>query len=158
MIEIVRTNSENKDFIDLVQSLNDYLKIVDGDEHAFYNQYNNIDVLKHVVVAYKDNLPLGCGAFKAYDENTVEVKRMYTKIDARGHGIASKILQELEKWSTELSYKICVLETGKRQKEAVSFYKKMDYKIIPNYGQYKNIANSLCFKKELLSPRVQSRG
>jgi len=150
MIKLVRTNSENKDFASLVNYLNDYLKIVDGDEHDFYNQYNNIDVLKHVVVAYEDEIPLACGAFKALDENTVEIKRMFTQIDARGTGMASKVLQEIEKWSKELSYKACVLETGKRQMEAVSFYNKMNYTIIPNYGQYKNIANSLCLKKELI--------
>ena len=149
MIKLVRTNSENKDFGNLVQSLNNYLKIVDGDDHAFYNQYNNIDVLKHVVVAYKNEIPLACGAFKALDEHTVEIKRMYTQIDARGIGLASKVLTALEKWSKELSYKACVLETGKRQTEAVLFYKKMNYSIIPNYGQYKNIANSMCFKKVL---------
>ena len=147
MIKLVRTNSENKDFVRLVESLNNYLKIVDGDEHDFYNQYNNIDVLKHVVVAYKNEIPLACGAFKALDETTIEIKRMFTQIDARSNGMASKVLKELEKWSTELSYKTCVLETGKRQTEAVSFYKKMNYSIIPNYGQYKNITNSLCFKK-----------
>jgi len=149
MIKLVRTNSENKDFVNLVNYLNAYLKIVDGDDHAFYNQYNNIDVLKHVVMAYKDQIPLACGTFKALDENTVEIKRMFTQINARGNGIASKVLQELEKWSKELSYRTCVLETGKRQTEAVYFYKKMNYSIIPNYGQYENITNSLCFKKEL---------
>ena len=149
MIKLVRTNSENKDFVNLVNYLNAYLKIVDGDDHAFYNQYNNIDVLKHVVMAYKDEIPLACGTFKALDENTIEIKRMFTQINARGCGIASKVLQELEKWSKELSYRTCVLETGKRQTEAVSFYKKMNYSIIPNYGQYENITNSLCFKKEL---------
>ena len=149
MIKLVRTNSENKDFVNLVNYLNAYLKIVDGDDHAFYNQYNNIDVLKHVVMAYKDEIPLACGTFKALDENTVEIKRMFTQINGRGNGIASKVLQELEKWSKELSYRTCVLETGKRQTEAVSFYKKMNYSIIPNYGQYENVTNSLCFKKEL---------
>ena len=73
MIKLVRTNSENKDFVNLVESLNNYLKIVDGDEHDFYNQYNNIDVLKHVVVAYKNEIPLACGAFKALDETTIEI-------------------------------------------------------------------------------------
>ncbi|MDC1276833.1 GNAT family N-acetyltransferase [Algibacter sp.] len=149
MIKLVRTNSENKDFVNLVNYLNAYLKIVDGDDHDFYNQYNNIDVLKHVVMAYKDEIPVAFGAFKAINENTIEIKRMFTQINARGNGIASKFLQELEKWSKELSYRTCVLETGKRQTEAVYFYKKMNYSIIPNYGQYENITNSLCFKKEL---------
>jgi GNAT superfamily N-acetyltransferase len=150
MITLTRTNSENKDFISLVQLLNTYLKIMDGDEHAFYSQYNNIDVLKHVVLAYQDGAPVACGAFKALSDDTVEVKRMYTKEVLRGTGLASKILIELENWARELDFKTCILETGKRQKEAVSFYKKMNYSVISNYGQYLGIENSLCFKKELI--------
>ncbi|MEC3907594.1 GNAT family N-acetyltransferase [Tamlana sp. 2201CG12-4] len=149
MIKLIRTNSDHQDFIKLVQSLNDYLKVTDGDEHEFYNQYNNIDVLKHVVVAYYNNIPAGCGAFKKFNTETVEIKRMYTVVELRGKGIASQIIKELEHWAQELLYKSCVLETGKRQLEAVSFYKKMNYKVIPNYGQYQGISNSLCFKKEL---------
>ena len=42
-----------------------------------------------------------------------------------------------------------ILETGKRQKEAVQFYKKNKYTIIPNFGQYKNVENSICFIKQL---------
>ncbi|MGB5499367.1 MAG: GNAT family N-acetyltransferase, partial [Maribacter sp.] len=49
----------------------------------------------------------------------------------------------------ELSYEKCVLETGKRQPEAIQLYTKSGYKIIPNYGQYKGIANSICFEKIL---------
>ncbi len=149
MIKIVRTDSKNKDFIALVDHLNDYLKIVDGEDHDFYHQYNGIEILKHVVVAYKNQKPVGCGAFKKYNENSVEIKRMFTRVDARGEGIAGKILTELEKWAKEEGYSTCVLETGKRQIEAMSFYKKMKYTIIPNYGQYKDIENSLCFNKNL---------
>ena len=72
---------------------------------------------------------------------------MYTQPEMRGTGIASEILKALEIWASELNYKACVLETGIRQKEAVSFYKKCNYQIINNYGQYANMENSLCFKK-----------
>ena len=149
MIKIIRTHSENSDFENLVESLNAYLEIMDGAEHQFYKQYNNIDVLKHVVLIYLNDIPVACGAFKGFDSDSVEIKRMYTNPDFRNEGIASKVLHELEKWAKEEAYKSCILETGKRQIEAVSFYKSMDYKIIPNYGQYKNISNSICFKKEL---------
>ncbi|OEJ98845.1 GNAT family N-acetyltransferase [Flavivirga aquatica] len=149
MIKIVRTDSKDFDFINLVKHLDAYLKVKDGDDHAFYNQYNNIDVLKHVVIAYLNEAPVACGAFKEFDNNTVEIKRMFTLPESRGKGLASKILLELEKWSNELSYNACILETGKRQTEAVAFYKKMSYTAIPNYGQYKNMTNSLCFKKIL---------
>ena len=149
MVELIRTSSKSKDFIGLVKHLDDYLKTVDGDDHAFYNQYNNIDVLKHVVVVYYEGKPIGCGAFKEFNTASVEIKRMFTLPEYRGKGIAYKILSELEVWTKELSYKSCFLETGKRQIEAVQFYKKNSYIVTPNYGQYKNVDNSLCFKKML---------
>ena len=149
MIKIVRTNSENQDFINLVKKLDAYLKITDGDEHDFYNQFNNIDVLKNVVVIYIDEIAVGCGAIKEFDLSSVEVKRMFVAPKNRGKGFAQKILKELETWAKELGYKKCVLETGKRQIEAVNFYKKCNYKVIPNYGQYKQMENSICFEKVL---------
>ena len=149
MIKLIRTGSDNNDFINLVKSLNDYLKIVDGDDHDFYHQYNNIDVLKNIIVAYIDNKPVGCGAFKKYGENDAEIKRMFTLPETRGKGVATKILKELESWSKELNFEACLLETGKRQIEAIQFYKKNGYMVTPNYGQYKGVTNSICFKKML---------
>lgn len=149
MIQIKRTNSEHVDFVGLVKELNTYLKQIDGDEHEFYNQFNNIDVLKHTVLVYQNNETVSCGAFKKYDENCVEIKRMYTKPDFRSNGFAAQVLKELENWAKELGFKACILETGKRQKEAVQFYKKNNYTIIPNFGPYKNVDNSICFIKQL---------
>jgi len=149
MIEIVRTSSENKDFTDLVKLLDADLAERDGDDHAFYHQFNNIDVIKHAVVLYENEKPLGCGAIKEFNATTMEVKRMYTSPESRGKGIATKILLELETWTKELSYEKCVLETGKRQPEAVQLYAKSGYKMIPNYGQYAGIENSICFEKSI---------
>ena len=148
-MKIVRTNSENEDFINLVKKLDNYLKITDGDEHDFYNQFNNIDVLQHVIVIYNENVPVSCGAIKKFDAEAMEIKRMYVSEEFRGKGFAKKTLKELEVWANEIGYKKCVLETGKRQVEAVEFYHKCDYKVIPNYGQYKAMENSICFEKIL---------
>ena len=149
MIKLVRTNSENTDFIFLVKQLDAYLKITDGDEHNFYNQFNSIEALKHVVIAYLNDKPLGCGAFKKFNDNAAEIKRMFTTPETRGKGIATKILNALEHWASELNYESCVLETGIRQTEAVQFYKKNLYEITPNYGQYISMDNSLCFEKRI---------
>ena len=147
MINIIRTDSKNKDFSKLVKELDAYLKITDDDEHDFYNQFNSIDILNNVVIAYVNNKPAGCGTFKEFESSSVEIKRMFTQTEMRGNGIASEILKALELWASELNYKACVLETGIRQKEAVALYKKNNYKSITNYGQYVNMDNSLCFKK-----------
>ena len=148
-IQIKRTNFDNVDFINLVKELDAYLKITDRDEHDFYNQFNHIDVLKNIVVIYFNEIAVGCGAIKKFDNNTVEVKRMFVCQKKRGSGVAQEMLQELETWAQELGYQECILETGIRQVEAVRFYKKCNYKIIPNYGQYKKMENSICFKKRL---------
>ena len=149
MITILRTDSNHKDFINLVEKLDAYLKVTDGEEHDFYNQFNNIDILKHTVIAYQNDQPLGCGAFKEFNKSSVEIKRMFTLSESRSQGVATLILKGLEDWAKELNYSSCILETGIRQTEAVQFYKKNNYKIIPNYGQYQGVENSLCFKKEL---------
>jgi len=149
MITLVRSNSENKDFILLVKQLDDYLAELDGEEHAFYNQLNKIDKIKHVIVAYENNKPVGCGAMREHSPTSMEVKRMYTLPQCRGKGIATKILNELETWASELAYRKCVLETGKRQPEAIELYKKNGYRIIPSYGQYVAVENSVCFEKEI---------
>jgi putative acetyltransferase len=149
MIKLIRTGSDNPDFIELVKKLDADLALRDGAEHSFYSPFNNIDKLNNVVVACENDNPIACGAIKQFDPHTMEVKRMYTLPAARGKGIATGILMELEKWATELGYKKCVLETGKRQPEAITLYQKNGYKIIPNYGQYAGVENSVCFEKEL---------
>jgi len=149
MIKIVRTNSENTDFIFLVNHLDSDLAKRDGNDHAFYHQFNKIDKIKHAVVAYENENPVGCGAIRAFDSISMEIKRMYTLPELRAKGIATEILSELENWAVELGYRICVLETGKKQPEAIHLYLKNGYKQIPNYGQYTGIENSLCFEKKL---------
>ncbi|HZH64316.1 MAG TPA: GNAT family N-acetyltransferase [Flavisolibacter sp.] len=149
MINLIRTDSENQDFIELIKYLDADLAKRDGNDHAFYAQFNKVDKIKYAIVAYENGIPVGCGAIKEYTPNAMEIKRMYTSPGSRGTGIATKILTELEVWATELSYERCVLETGKRQPEAIRLYTKSGYQQIPNYGQYVRIENSICFAKEL---------
>jgi putative acetyltransferase len=149
MISLIRTGSENEDFKKLVKLLDAGLAIVDGDDHSFYSQFNKIDRIRYVVVAYENEKPVGCGAIKEFEPGSMEVKRMYVSPAVRNKGIASKILNELERWSVELSCRKCILETGKRQPEAIGLYKKNGYVAIPNYGQYANVENSVCFEKIL---------
>jgi len=149
MIRLFRTDSGNKDFIRLVKELDADLEERDGEEHSFYSQFNKVDLIRHVVVAYNQNVAISCGAIKEYDPKTMEVKRMFTSPENRGKGFAGIILHELENWAREMNFEKCILETGKRQAEAIRLYKKSGYDIIPNYGQYAGIENSLCFKKDL---------
>lgn len=148
-ITLQRTDSTNTDFINLVRLLDEDLAERDGKDHDFYHQFNHIDKINFVVVAYDERGAIGCGAIKEFDFISMEVKRMYTLPESRGMGVASQILTELERWARELSYKKCILETGVKQHEAIALYKKNGYCIIENYGQYRGIENSVCFEKKV---------
>jgi putative acetyltransferase len=149
MIQIIRTDSENKDFIELVRHLDAELAGRDGDDHAFYAQFNKIAKLKHVVLAYENGKAEGCGAIRQLESGDIEIKRMFVRLESRGKGIATKVLLELEDWARELSFKRCVLETGLKQPEAIRLYEKNGYEPIPNYGQYIDMGNSVCFGKDI---------
>ena len=149
MPEIIRTDSNHPDFIALVKLLDADLAIRNGSENQFYAQYNKIDLIRHTVVLYFNEQPVSCGAVKEFDAGAMEVKRMYTLPDQRGKGFAAQVLSVLEKWTAELGYKRCVLETGKQNPEAMALYLKNGYSIIPNYGQYAGVENSVCFEKIL---------
>ena len=146
-INLLRTDSDNADFRALVALLDADLRIRDGAEHAFYAQFNKIDKIRHAVIAYQDGKVFGCGAFREYEPGVAEIKRMYVLEKMRGRGIAGVILAELENWAKELGFSECILETGRKQPEAIGLYKKHGYQTMPSYGQYLNVENSVCLRK-----------
>ncbi|MDG1214289.1 MAG: GNAT family N-acetyltransferase [Flavobacteriaceae bacterium] len=148
-LNILKTTPTNSDFKSLIALLDKDLAITDGEEHDFYHQFNGTQQIKHVLVGYIGNTPVSCGAFKVLHTKEVEIKRMYTDAHYRGKGYAAQLLSALEKWAAAEGFTSCVLETGTRQKAAIALYHKCGYQIISNYGPYKGVKNSLCFKKAL---------
>ena len=148
-IILKRTNNSDPDFKLLISLLDQYLAEQNGDAHAFYAPNNKLDHLDTAIIAYRDNVPIGCGCFKKFDEDSVEIKRMYVDMAARGKGIATKVLDELEKWAKEIGFTYAVLETGVKFDDALGLYKKWGYHVIDNYGAYVGVSNSVCMQKIL---------
>jgi putative acetyltransferase len=150
MISLIKTTGTDNDFKSLVDLLDEDLNGRYGTLQSEYNKHNSLESINNVVVAYINNEPAGCGSFKEFDNNTIEIKRMFVKPEHRGTGLAIQILRELEKWGMEFGYKFSILETGIKQVEAIRFYHKNGYKQTDNFGQYIGNSNSVCFNKELL--------
>ncbi|WP_258098931.1 GNAT family N-acetyltransferase [Marinoscillum pacificum] len=147
---IKRTDHNSIDFQALIKLLDLDLRGRYPDDQDDYDQYNKVDTIDHVVVVYdEEDRAVGCGCFKTFDADSVEIKRMFVHPSSRGKGISKLVLQELEKWTLELGYKKTVLETGTKQHEAIGLYTKLNYSRIPNYGQYANMPYSVCFEKVL---------
>lgn len=148
-MEIIRTDPDDLDFRALVALLDEELAVRDGAQHSFYAQFNKIDRIGHIVIAYAEGEAAGCGAFKEYSDGVAEIKRMFVRPEYRSRGIAGTMLNELENWAIEAGYSECILETGLKQPEAVRLYEKSGYTRIPNYGQYEGVENSVCMRKEI---------
>ncbi len=148
-IEIQRCDSTNTDFQNLIKLLDVELDERYGNLQKQYDVYNKIEFLETVVVAYNENIPVGCGCFKRADDLNVEMKRIFVRSNCRGKGIASALLNELECWAKEIGSLYSKLETGSKQHEAINLYKKKGYEITDNFGQYIGNTNSICMKKVL---------
>ncbi len=146
MIALTRTNSDNLDFQKLTQLFDDFLVDIDGDEHDFFAQYNQI-YLDHVIVCDEDGVASGCGAFKQREPQLAEIKRIFVLPEQRGKGIATAVLTALENWARELGCTSCILETSNKLENAIALYEKLGYEVTENFGQYIGVESSVCMKK-----------
>lgn len=149
--QFVKTNGEHKDFMELCQMLDDFLNEAVGGEKQRnqYNQYNTLESIHDVIVIYKDDEAVGAGAYKFFDEDTVEMKRIFIKEEYRGIGLGRELLLRLEADARIKGFRYGILETGDVLEAATASYKKNGYKVIPNYGQYADMPESVCMQKKL---------
>jgi putative acetyltransferase len=152
-ISLVRVDNRNQDFQKLIVSLDEDLSRLYGPIQKDFAQFNTVDNIQDVVVAYIEGNPAGCGAFKAYDAETVELKRIFVSVEYRRRGIAGLILRELELMATAKGFGSAILETGVLQPQAIQMYRKAGFELIPNYDPYRESPNSVCMWKNLASEK-----
>ena len=150
-MRFVYTDGSSLDFMELCHELDDFLnELVGGEENrAEYILYNQLDDIHHVIVAYDDDIPVGSVSFKKYDDECAEVKRVFVKEEYRNKGIANELMELLENTAREQGYRYLILESGAPLVAAMALYRKIGYKVIQNYGQYRDMPDSICMKKKL---------
>ena len=150
-IEFVRCDGSNQDFIENCKLLDQDLdarvgRVIQRDKYA---QYNLLDKIHEAIVVYRDGRPIGGGAIRHYEKDTVELKRVFVLPEEQGKGIGTLLVTELIEWARELGYKNMILETGVLLAESCHVYKKLGFAKIPNYGAYADMPESLCMGLEL---------
>jgi len=149
-VSLKRTTTDDEDFKLLVKELDHELWVELKEDQATYDQFNDVINIQTAVVVYISNEPVACGCFKKLDVYTVEIKRMFVRKSQRGKGLSRQVLSELERWAREQNYKYAVLETSIHFETARNLYTSTRYKVIPNYGPYVDLAESICMRKELI--------
>ena len=145
-----RTHKDDPRFLSLVSMLDQDLAGRYDDGNVAYAPFNALQKISAVVVAMVDGEPAGCGAFKPFDDHSVEVKRVFVKPAFRGRGLSKAVMDELEKWAAETGCSQAVLETGTNQQEAMSLYEGIGYRRIDNFEPYVGMKESVCYQKTLI--------
>lgn len=150
-MDYIRTDGMNKDFIENCVLLDMDLdrRVGKKIKRDKYKKFNLLDEIRHAIVVYEGDMPVGGGAIRRYDDETAELKRVFVHTEYQGHGIGSRLVSLLIEWAAELGYKRMILETGELLAESCAVYKKLGFKVIPNYGPYVNMPESLCMGKDL---------
>ena len=146
------TDIVSPDFILLCGELDLSLNAqVGGEENrSEYIQHNQLQDIKDVIVVYDNDTPVGCASFKRFDDECAEVKRVFLREDYRGMGISKKLMELIETYAIEKGFQYLIVETGKHMTTAVNLYQGIGFQTIPNYGPYKDMAGSVCMKKQIL--------
>lgn len=148
-LTVLEEDPETADALALMDELSDKLQCVTG--RSGRASFNPSDVRAprslFVVARDKSGAALGCGAFRPMNERVAEVKRMYSR--RSGKGIGTAILLYIENKARECGYSALWLETGVENEQAVKFYERMGYTVIPNFGKYAGNNASVCFEKRL---------
>jgi putative acetyltransferase len=101
------------------------------------------------LVVRSEGKAIGCGALVPMEEELAEIKRMFVVPGERRHGIANKILNELERFAREFDYDAIRLETGVKQPESIALYGKDGFYRVPNFHPFEDDATAVCFEKRI---------
>lgn len=150
-MDYVRTDGKNEDFIENCRLLDMDLDRRVGKQikREKYAKFNQLDEIREAIVVYDDGKPVGGGAIRRYDDETVELKRVFVHNEYQGQGIGSRLVSLLIEWAAQLGYRRMILETGELLAESCAVYRKLGFAVIPNYGPYADMPESLCMAKEI---------
>ena len=87
------------------------------------------------LVGFHGGRAVCCGGVKRLSEDCAEIKRMFVVPDARGGGVARRLLEGLEQAARELGYTRVRLDTGPRQPHARTLYESAGYREVGDYNQ-----------------------
>lgn len=150
-MDFKRTDGKDKDFIENCRLLDMDLdrRVGKKIKRDKYKKFNRIDEIQQAIVVYEGNKAVGGGAIRRYNDEDTELKRVFVHAEYQGQGIGSKLVSLLIEWAEELGYQRMILETGELLAESCAVYKKLGFQVIPNYGPYVDMEESLCMAKEL---------
>lgn len=140
---------KNADLQMLVGELDKWFQERYGVAYQAYAEHNRLDAVAGAVIAYIDEIPVGCGCWKSFDAVSAELKRIYVRQAYRRSGVAAKLVNTLEQNAAAIGAHRMILATGCDMQHAVAFYETQGYHKIHGFGSYQQDTAVQCMEKSI---------
>ena len=131
--EVIQLFSEQDDF------MIDFL----GEDSVFYTRYSKNENIENVWVAYFNDLPIGCVAYRKKSTNVGEVKRMFIKNEYRGRGLSKSLLDMVEQYAKQRGDHTLHLSTSITLEPAITLYRHSEFSETFRNGLYVEMEKKL---------------
>ena len=148
-MELRFVSPESPDFAMLAQKLDEYYFELVGDVQLRYADANRPTNFACRAILYEDNAPVACGCWKAIDDTTAEIKRIYVLPEHRRKGAASMIVTAMEQDALKAGFRHYILETARTTMDSAKLYFSLGFKEIDYYGSPAGAENCRCFEKNV---------
>jgi GNAT superfamily N-acetyltransferase len=124
------------DFIRLCRELDDFMMSFPDVDKALYKGYGEHENIHNAFIAYLDDIPVGCAAFREQSKWDAELKRVYVKEPYRNLGISRKLLCAVEESVRKEGFRTLTLATLLSLEGAVHLYQTSGFSIVAVEGLY----------------------
>lgn len=135
-MEIRLADMKSKDVLQLFSEHDDFMLDFLGDDRAIYTRYSERENIERVWIAYREEVPAGCIAYRLKSDSVGEVKRMFIREKYRGRGMSGDLLKTVEQYAREQGCHTLFLDTRITLEPAVSVYRRFGFEIIFQQGLY----------------------
>lgn len=147
-MKTVVTDEKDERFLELVRELDKgyYRRI--GDELSRYDEYNSLEKPHVVILLIDSNINAACASYRVMSDDNVEFKRVYVKPEYRRKGVASELIDELERDAIQKGFKHSFIITGKNNLPAIRLYEKLNYHKIANIEGFEDDDTVISMRKD----------
>ena len=140
---------QSRDFRELAAKLDAYYFTLVGDIQLRYAAPNRPENMTALAVAYEEDVPIACGAWKRLEDGKAELKRLFVLPEFRRRGVARAMIAVLEADAAQNGMRQMILETAVDTTDSHKLYLSAGYLLREYYGSPAGEENCLCFYKNL---------
>lgn len=135
-MQVIPAETTDKNVLQLFSEHDDYMIDFLGEDKWCYTRYSEKENIEKVWVAYVDDSPVGCVAYRTKGNGVAEVKRLFVRSEHRGRGLSKALLKIVEDYAKEQGCKKLFLDTRITLEPAVSLYRAFGFDIVFQQGLY----------------------